>query len=84
MITSLCVLQEAKAYFDEAMTQTIADSYAMEFNKRKIVHEGKPVTLSFVPVTVIQILGKSRSMLVLSHTRFVFAGRFCLCSQRRR
>ena len=49
-------LQEEKAYFHEAITQTLAECYAQAFNNRHIIHSGKHIKLSFLPVSVLHLV----------------------------
>jgi len=44
----------AQAYFDEAMTQMVAESYAQEFN-RECSKKGLPYNVGFVPVSVLHL-----------------------------
>lgn len=44
---------EAAIYFDEAMTQMVADSYAQDFNRR-CAQKGLPNRVAFLPVSVLQ------------------------------
>jgi len=44
----------AQAYFDEAMTQMVAESYAQEFN-RECAKKGLAYNVGFVPVSVLHL-----------------------------
>ena len=48
--------QEEKAYFHEAITQTLAECYAKAFNQRYLCHFEKYVRLSFLPVSVLHLV----------------------------
>jgi len=45
-----------RAYFDEAMTQTICTSFAKDFNSKRVVENGATVHVQFLPVSVVQLL----------------------------
>jgi myosin-heavy-chain kinase len=46
-------LQPSQFYFDEGMTQMVAESYAQDFNRLCVAH-GLPNRISFLPVSVLQ------------------------------
>mmetsp|Transcript_34192 Transcript_34192/g.107114 ORF Transcript_34192/g.107114 Transcript_34192/m.107114 type:complete len:516 (-) Transcript_34192:796-2343(-) len=47
---------EDKIYFDEAMTQTVAESFARLFNSKKVSEHGQQVSIKFLPVSVVQLI----------------------------
>jgi len=62
-----CVVKQMKSSlgvssdvnFDEAMTQTVAESYAQDFN-RECAKRGLGHSLAFLPVSVVQVEGSSQ------------------------
>jgi hypothetical protein len=57
--------QHMKAYFDEAMTQTVADSFAKQFNE--FLSDHRNLQCRFLPVCVMHIQdGNSKATLINS------------------